>query len=74
MAQATATATFANARTASFTWALTSNPPTVLSCSVTVTDSDGNVSANVQGAPTNTGGTINASAPFTGTVTVVGSD
>jgi hypothetical protein len=76
MAIAVATATFAATDTASFTWspALTTNPPTVLYGSVDVTDGKGPVVWQLFGAPTNVGGTVRVSAPFTGTVTLSGSD
>lgn len=79
MALAYAVASFAATDSVSFTWtSLTgplSNPtPNVLSCSTTVTDGSGPVEVNLQGVATNVGGTVIASASFTGTVVLLASD
>lgn len=75
MAQSQGTAVFAVADTASLTFspALTSNPPTVVGSGLTVTDSKGSVSVFYTNL-TNTGCTINASAPFSGSFTLVVKD
>jgi hypothetical protein len=71
-------ATFVGVDTASFTWTaitgpLTSNPPVVLAKAEIPTDGSF-ITSDLQGEPTNSGGTIEASAPFTGFVIVLGMD
>jgi hypothetical protein len=76
MAIATANVTFTAAQTATFTWSppLSSNPPQVIGCGVTVTDGGPDIVVNLAGAATNIGGTLNASDFFTGVVALVASD
>lgn len=77
MAIATASLTFtaAGADSQAFTWTLTTNPPKILSCSVSVTGSgQGGPVPWTVGQPTNTGGTVAISAPTDCVVTIVGSD
>lgn len=79
MALAYGVASFAASDSATFTWtaqtgSLTSNPPKVIGMSIIPTDGNGPVEANLQGQPTNVGGTVQASAPFTGVVVLLGSD
>lgn len=78
MAIATASVTFTGggATSQAFTWSpqLTSNPPKVLACSVTVTDGGPPPVPAVIGTPTNIGGTVGVSDTFGGTVVLVGSD
>ena len=73
MAIATATVSFAAVDNMPATWTLTSATPKVLAATATITDGSGPVAISIA-SPTNTGCTINASAAFTGSVTVVASD
>lgn len=65
---------------ANFTWsplpgsgALVSNPPKVLAMSMTTTDGSMET-ASLSGSPTNIGGTVQATAAFTGSVVLLASD
>jgi len=76
MAIATGTATFTATDTASVTWspALTSSPAKIIGFGVSVTDGSGPPGEIQFSSITNTGATLNAGGPFTGTVSVTASD
>jgi hypothetical protein len=73
LATAVVTMTATDTGVATFSPALTSNPPKLLGQGVIITDGAGPVAVTVSGL-TNTGCTVNASGPFTGTITLFASD